>query len=136
MMKKLIYSIILCGFIIASCRSAAPDKPELNALDSLFLENPELLPEYFTLCESWPKVELNNRTIIAVVDSNIKPILEHYRPNSKKIIYASQYNCSTYYFTVVSPTENVPFYVERDSDGAVINTSIIGYSFIDSIYIV
>ena len=135
MMKNLIYAIILCGFIIASCCSAAPDKPELNVLDSFFLENPELLPEPFTLCETWPKVEMNNRAISVVIESSIKPILERYRPDSKKLIYASQYNCSTYYFRLVSSIEHVPFKLERDSDGAVINTSIAGYGFIDSLYI-
>ena len=134
-MKKLIYAIILCGFIIASCQSAAPDMSKLNALDSFFLENPELLPKYFTFCESWPKVEMNNKTISVVTESNIKPILESFRPNSKKLVYASQYNCSTYYFGVVSPEEDTPFEIERDSNGNIIGTSIVGYGNIGNLYI-
>lgn len=133
-MKNLIYVLILCGFV-GACGSAGAGKPELTSLDSFFLENPELLPEEFTMHESWPRIELNNYAIEAAIRNNIKPLLERYRPNSKAIIYASQYDSSTYYFSVVSPTEDVPFDVEWDSDSNIIGTSVVGYGCIDSLYI-
>ena len=133
-MRKLIFSIILCSFV-GSLFLANSRKADLTPLDIFFFENPELLPETISVCEKWHEVELNNDIINAVIRSNIKPILEHYRLNTRKLIYLSQYNCSTYYFCLVSPSEDVPFKIERASEGTTVKTSIVGYNYTDSLYI-
>ncbi len=129
-MKRIIY-IILTLLLLPL---AAVGEKKVNALDRLFQENPELIPETIMVRKCLPRMTTND-TLFQRVLTHISSQLQRYSSDVNIVLYASQYNCSTYHFRLVTPMENAPFEIQKISSSQCDAPTLIGYTNVDSLYL-